>query len=534
MFYGIDLGTTNSAISYGIQIESKGFFEIQTLTNTNGDLLTPSVVYFEEGSTYSIGENALQNYIHEPNRTIRWVKRKMGLDYKYTIDDIEYSPQSISATILSELKSYAEKGNIDNAIENVVITVPADFDNNAKQATIDAAIIAGFKNVHLIPEPNAAILNYIYKTHEVNKLNDYFSGEDKYILVFDLGGGTFDVSLSAINLIDNGKVSARVITSYGNKYLGGINFDKDLMIYVLNKAIKLNPKDNEPLTLLLKGAMLEDYELIEDESIRSAIARIIMDCEICKKQLCDNKKRTLTFFSHERKTYKVDVSREEFELLLAPYFSQIKANIDNVLTEAIKNTNNKFKAWSDLYGVLMVGGSTRIPAVQSFCENEFNQPIIVDQEIYTSVSRGAAIYASILANESPLVSSYDTVIPHDFGVKLNGEFIPVLQKGTTVKNVDFEYEIPFALDTKAPIEIVQKYYSTKGEETEILIEKINYSHPFMYTGDILEIAFEINDDLILSVSAKESCIEDEVELMVNDFAKLTTEQIQIEQEKIRR
>lgn len=533
MFYGIDLGTTNSVISYGIQIETKDFFKVNSLTNSNGASLTPSVVYFEEES-YSVGDNALGNYVYEPSKTIRWVKRKMGSDHIYNIDGVNYTPQSISAMILGELKSYAEKENIESFIDSVVITVPADFDNNAKQATIDAAKIAGFENIHLIPEPNAAILNYIYKNHEIDRFEESFSEIDKYILVFDLGGGTLDISLSAISLNDDKRINARVVTSSGDKYLGGINFDQDIMNYILNKALKIYPKDDIPLNELIEGA-LNDYESENvEESIRIALAGILSECETCKKQLTDSHSRTLTFFSHERKVYKVDISREEFNGILSPYLHKIKSNINKVLEDAIENTNNDFSSWNDLYKILLVGGSTRIPAIQHFCEVEFNQPAIIDQEIYTSVSRGAAIYGSVIANSSSMINSYHTVIPHDLGIKLNHEFVPILQKGSIEKNIDYAYKVPFSLDTNTPIEIVQKYYNSIGIREDIIIETINYSHPFIFTGDILEIAFSVNDDLVLSVTAKESCIEDEIELFVNDFAKFSDEKIELEIQKVQR
>ncbi|PDZ55084.1 hypothetical protein CON15_23085 [Bacillus cereus] len=530
MYYGIDLGTTNSAISYGIEIPSKDFFELVTLTNTNGDLLTPSVVFFEDEEEPLVGKYALENYKHEPNKTVRWVKRKMGLEYNYNFGNRELSPQAISACILKELKSYAEKGNIEDAIDNVVITVPADFDTKAKQATVDAAKIAGFKEVHLIPEPNAAILNYIYKTYEKDNLREIFSEKEKYMLVFDLGGGTFDLSLSAICFNAEGGLSTRVVTSSGNKYLGGINFDKDLMIYVLNKALKLYPKDIEPLKKLLEFA---EGQGIHDasEEIRNALAQLIRDCEACKEYLSQNKKRTVSFFSHERRVYKVEISQGEFERLLAPYFLKIQKHVDEILLKATESTDD-FKDWLDLSGVLLVGGSTHIPAVKQYCTDMFKQEPIIGQEVYISVSRGAAIYASILAGQNVLIDDYKTVIPHDFYIKNDQEYLPIFKKDSTNKQKNINYEIPFALDTKAPIQIIQKYYDAEGKEIDILLETINYSHPFMFTGDTLEMNFAIDDDLIMSVSTREDCINDSVEVSFDNKIKFTQEQLQLEKEKI--
>jgi molecular chaperone DnaK len=530
MFYGIDLGTTNSVISYGIEITSKDFFELETITNTNGDLITPSVVFFEKDEEPLVGKFALENYKHEPTKTVRWVKRNMGLDYRYQMDGKEYSPQAISGLILKELKLYAENGNMEDSINSVVITVPADFDTKAKQATIDAARIAGFKDVHLIPEPNAAILNYIYKSYERDKIHEYFSEEEKYMLVFDLGGGTFDLSLSAISIDTTGKLSTRVISSSGNKYLGGINFDHDLMIYVLKKALKIYPNDTEKLSALLKFAEVNSEQIIPEEIV-NALAQLIRDCEACKEYLSLNNKRTISFYSHERKAYRVEISKEEFERLLKPYLKKIEENVSEVLKQASSNTDN-FQKWDDLFGVLLVGGSTHIPAIKHYCIETFGLQPIIGQEVYTSVSRGAAIYASILSGHNNLIKDYKTVVPHDFYIRNTNEYHPIFIKGSTEKHKNLNYEIPFALDIKAPIEIVQKYYNQDGEEIDILLQTINYSHPFMFTGDTLEMNFNIDDDLIMTVSTREDCIDDSVEIAFENKFKLSDETVELEMKKI--
>lgn len=525
MYYGIDLGTTNSVISYGIEIASKDFFELETLTNTNGEVITPSVVFFEENEKPLVGKFALENFKYEPTKTVRWAKRKMGSDYKYQIGDKELTPQNISAYVLKELKLYAERGNIEEEINSVVVTVPADFDTNARQATIDAAKIAGFTTVHLIPEPNAAILNYVYKTYEKDKLKEYFSDEERYMLVFDLGGGTFDLSLSTIKLDNRGKLTTSVITSSGNKYLGGINFDKDLMMYTLKKAMKLYPKDVEPLGILLNS--IENEQTVKEDAILNALAQLMRDCEACKEYLSQNNKRTLSFFSHERKPYRVDISKEEFERLLVPYLNNIQKNVDEVLKQASETTDN-FREWSQLFGVLLVGGSTHIPAIKNYCEETFGHEPIIGQEVYTSVSRGAAIYASILAGQNSLIEEYNTVVPHDFYLRNSDEYYEIFKKGGKEKQKNINYEIPFTLDTKAPIEIVQKYYNPSGEETDLLLQTINYSHPFMFTGDTLEMNFSIDDDLIISVSAREDCIDDAVEIVFDNKVKFSEERMELE------
>ncbi|MGE6664604.1 Hsp70 family protein [Paenibacillus xylanexedens] len=527
MHYGIDLGTTNSVISFGYEIETKNLFEVRPINNQDAKPITPSVINFQENTEPSVGETALRTFVYDSENTIRWVKRKMGTDKQYPILEKVYSPQEISAFILKDLKNYAEKSNLKDEINNIVITVPADFDTAAKQATIDAGKIAGFNSVHLIPEPNAAILNFIYKSYELKKLNEYFSEVRKYILVFDLGGGTFDVSLSSIQLNNNGKPETSVISSSGNKYLGGYDFDKDLMIYGLKKAIKLYPNDSESLKELLYYAELYP-DLPEDVSddVKETLARMMNESELCKIDLSKKIKRMFNFFSHQRKVYRVEIHREEFQMIMDPHIKTIKTNINQVLNDAIEKTNNEFNDWDKLFGVLLVGGSTEIPVIKDLCKELFNQDPLENIDTYTAVANGAAIYASILEGESSLLESYNTVVPHNYGIRNGHNYTSVLKKGDKDKSSEFDYEIPFALDTKAPIEIVQKYYNENGEEILLLLETINYSHPFMYTGDELGISFSLDDDLILSVALTEKCIEDKVEVVYDNKIKMSDDVIE--------
>ncbi|SCX88547.1 molecular chaperone DnaK [Paenibacillus polysaccharolyticus] len=534
MYYGIDLGTTNSVISFGYEIPTKGIFEVRPINNQDSKHTSPSVVYFEKkGEPPIVGESALNAFNSDPRNTVRWVKRKMGLNKEYDVLDKSYTPQEISAFILKELKEYASKTNLKDEINSVVITVPADFDTAAKQATKDAGRIAGFENVHLIPEPNAAILNYIYKNYELNKLDESFSSTPQYLLVFDLGGGTFDVSLSSIHLDAQNKPQTSVISSSGNKYLGGYNFDKDLMIYSLKKAIKIYPTDVEALEELLEHAKnYPDLSNNVEIEVQDVLARIISESEVCKKDLSKNNRRVFSFYSHKGKYHRIEIDKEEFQMILEPYFEIIKSNIDNVLKDASEKTDNQFDDWNKLFGVLLVGGSTVIPAVRTLCKDIFGIDPIEDIDTYTAVANGAAIYASIIDGESTILSDYNTVVPHNYGIKSNQNFIPVLNKGDRDKNSNFEYEIPFALDTKAPIEIVQQYYDENGNEIYILLETINYSHPFMFTGDQIGVSFQLDDDLILSVSLTEKCIEDKVEATYHNKIKMSDENIDISKQKI--
>ncbi|KKM12197.1 hypothetical protein SY88_04975 [Clostridiales bacterium PH28_bin88] len=530
MYFGIDLGTTNSLITYWVKIGDNSF-DVKPIRNNKGVTLTPSVVYFEECNDENVvvGQSAFDNYDFYPERTIRWVKRDMGKDITYKVDDKTYSPQVISAYILKELKSNAEKDlqmTPGNGIDDIVITVPADFDIHAKQATIDSAKIAGFRNVHLIAEPNAAVLNYIFRTREVGKLEEKFGEGENYYIVFDLGGGTFDVSLSSVYLDETGKPNTSVISSSGDKYLGGINFDLDLMQYVLRKAIKLYPDHKKNLeTLLVNAQYYNKTDILMDEDVKGTLSRLIKECEIGKIALSDENKRTFSFISNNGKTFRIEVHRAEFEELLVPYFEKFKKHIERVLKEASGKTNGRLRSWADFQGVLLVGGSTNIPAIKEMCKKIFGQEPIAGIDTFESVGKGAAIYSSIKNGLSDILGSYSTIIPHDYGIIENGTFEPILHRGSKDHKGDYKYIVPFSLDVRAPIQVAQRYYDAEGNDILLHIERINYSHPFLFTGDVLGITFQMDDDLMLWVGVEEECIRDSIEIRIENPIRLTDEEI---------
>ncbi|MDZ4621178.1 Hsp70 family protein [Bacillus cereus] len=538
MFFGIDLGTTNSTISYWVKT-GEDSFDVKTIRNSNGHPLTPSVVFFEEGTKKSIiGKNALDSFDFFPDRTIRWVKRDMGNLITYEIDDKEYNPSMISAMILKDLKNRAEKDlqvKDGDLLKDIVITVPADFDVNAKHATIDAAKIAGFENISLIAEPNAAVLNYIFRTKETGKLFKKFSQEEKFYVVFDLGGGTFDISLSAISLDQENKPKTRVISSSGEKYLGGINFDIDLMTYVLEKAKRIHHKhkESENIDLLIEHAK-EYFEVNTkvDENIRNTLARIIKECENGKIALSEEQKRYFTFMNYTGKTFRIEIHRQEFEDLIQPYLNRMENHVQNVLSNAIKSTNNKISTWEDIDGVLLVGGSTNIPIIQNFCRQIFGDKIIDGIDTYESVAKGAALYSAMKNSSESLLGEYSVIVPHDYGLLIENNFEVLLNQGTDTRHTKYMYRIPFSLDVQSPIIIAQRYHNNNGEEDILEIEKINYSHPFIYTGDQLEVTFEMDDNLMLFAKVKEACIDDSMEIVIENNLKLSEEEILVAKEWI--
>lgn len=525
MFLGIDLGTTNSLISYWIST-GNGTFDVRILKNSQGFPIIPSAVYFEEETDEIIvGKEAISNVKEFPDRVIRWVKRNMGENKTYIVGKNEFSPQLISGFIIKELKDIAEKDNGGVKIENIAISVPADFDENAKQATEDAAKIAGFKNVYLIPEPNAAILSYIFRSKEIGKFEDLLNNKNNYFLIFDLGGGTFDLSLSCVTLSKNKTPNIEVISSHGNKYIGGYNFDVDLLIYVLEKMRQIYPSEIELLNEYINKT--KKYFLFQeryDEESERILNTIIDECEHNKESLTREAKKKFTFYINS-KAFRAEIHRKEFDLLIEKYLLQFEECSEQILVDFSKKLGITINDFNLINKVVMVGGSSAVPRIKEWCLEKFGDKLIDGIYPFEAITMGAAIYSAIRQGEK-LFGEYKQVIPHSYGVIINNNFVPVLHRGSFDKNTTYNYRVPFSLDTKAEIKIAQQHHDINGNIKNIDIKKINYHHPFLFTGDTLNINFEMNDSLLLKVTISENCINDSVELDIFDKIKMSDKQIE--------
>ena len=322
MFIGIDLGTTFSAAAC---VNADGKAEI--ITNRDGERTTPSVVMFEEG-TVVVGEQAKENSIVAPLNVCQFVKRQMGrkaFSFEVTMTE-KYTAEEISAMILKRLKEDAED-SLGEAVEGVVITVPAYFDEAQRKATQDAGEIAGLNVLGIINEPTAAALAYCHGKADT----------DGNVMVFDLGGGTFDITIMKLS---EGLQKVDILSTTGNKNLGGFDFDNAIM----TKAIK---------------EFEEKYDLdLEDDDIACQDLRI--KAENLKKALSSRPKASLSIVS-EGKALKVEVTREEFEEMIRGQIVSMKASMEIAMEDA------KLQ-WGDLTKVLLVGGSTRIPAIQKMIQ----------------------------------------------------------------------------------------------------------------------------------------------------------------------
>jgi len=392
---GIDLGTTNSEIA----IYRDGRPEV--LRDDQGRIILPSVVGLTETGELLVGEEARNQLLLYPERTVRSIKRRMGSDAKVRLGEREYTPQEISAIILSRLKEIAQ-ARLGRPIRKAVITVPAYFSDTQRQATREAGEIAGLEVARIINEPTAAALVYEAAQHQ-----------GKRILVYDLGGGTFDVSVVRI---EQGVVE--VISSHGNNHLGGDDFDHKIVEHVL-EHLKLK-----------HGVDVADRP--------QAMARILRSAEDAKKQLSDHPyariaEEYLAEHSGQPVNLDLELSREEYEDMIAPFIEETLGAIHIALESAGLTS-------SQVDEILLVGGATRTPLIRRRLVEAFGTQPRGEVDPDLCVAMGAAIQGAAMTGTEVSAVLVD-VTPYSFGTsalgELNGElypyhYVPIIPKNTPI------------------------------------------------------------------------------------------------------
>jgi len=391
---GIDLGTTNSEVAVAQQGRTQ-------IIEADGAKILPSMVGLADDGALLVGQTARNQYVLYPERTVRSVKRRMGEDVRLPMGDQAYTPQEISALILRRLKQAAE-AYLGQPVSKAVITVPAYFSDAQRQATRDAGGLAGLEVVRIINEPTAAALAYEADHKTANN-----------ILVYDLGGGTFDVSVVRLN-----QDVTEVLASHGNNHLGGDDFDAKLVEHVL--------------------AHLKAETGIDPSGERAAMARITRACEAAKIALSDApfalvEEEYLLEKDGKPVHLSLEVDRTAYEAMIAPYVDETLEAIHIALKGAEL-------AVTDIHEILLVGGATRTPLVQQRLERELGMQPRAEVDPELCVAAGAAIQAAVIAGQQVAGVLVD-VTPYTFGTSawsdLNGEpypytFIPLIRKNTPI------------------------------------------------------------------------------------------------------
>ena len=503
--FGIDLGTTNTALSYLYVMDGRS--SVNLIKNRDGGKLTPSVVYFQPNSDKSIvGKAALSMYTKDPDRTFRWVKREMGKPIKWSVSTgakpVEVNPETISARILKSVCEDAKRNlELEDPITNVVITVPAYFGDVQKRATLDAAEVAGLK-ASLIEEPTAAILDYILNLRQEGRLRRVLKKDRSTIAVFDLGGGTFDVSICEVIFggQSNGLPEILVMAKDGDPRLGGFDFDLSLAKAALEKAIRHSPT-NENLKVLDESFQELRYESrITDRGLRDVVADLVKTAEECKKDLTHLESVDFHIPVFRNVATSVQISRKEFEDSIDAYIRRIKEVISRTIMQAKNITGRELDSGNKIDKVILIGGSTRIPVIDRLVENTFKIPASGGADRDEAVARGAAIKGAL---DSGLLVLGGVQMPtsHAYGVlDESGHMTTVIvPEGSKYPHeYHHKYEVPFSLDVNLPLRIGQRYL---GRTKQIALKE--FHHPFLYTGDQLDIGITVDTNGMLHFKAVE-------------------------------
>ena len=474
---GIDLGTTNSVVA----VMEGG--KPTVIANAEGSRTTPSIVGFSKTGERLVGQLAKRQAILNPDKTIASIKRHMGEDYKVNIDGKDYTPQEISAMILRKLADDASN-YLGEKVTSAVITVPAYFNDAQRQATKDAGKIAGLDVLRIVNEPTAAALAYGLEKDKPEK-----------VLVFDLGGGTFDVSILEI-----GDGVHEVLSTSGDTHLGGDDFDQKVMDWMCDEFKKTEGIDlrND------KQAMQRVKEAAEKTK-----------CELSSVMETNINLPFITADANGPKHLDLNLTRAKFEDLSRDLLNRCKTPVENALRDAGVSKD-------DINEVVLVGGSSRIPAVQQLVKEytgkEPNQSVNPDEV----VAVGAAIQAGVLAGEVKDIVLLD-VTPLTLGIEtLGGVMTPLVPRNTTIPVSKSQvFSTAENNQTAVDIHILQGERPMAKDNKSLGMFRLDGIPPAMRGLPQIEVTFDIDANGIVNVSAKDKATNKEQKITITNSSNLS-------------
>ena len=474
---GIDLGTTNSVVA----VMEGG--KPTVIANAEGSRTTPSIVGFSKTGERLVGQLAKRQAILNPDKTIASIKRHMGEDYKVNIDGKDYTPQEISAMILRKLADDASS-YLGEKVTSAVITVPAYFNDAQRQATKDAGKIAGLDVLRIVNEPTAAALAYGLEKEKSEK-----------VLVFDLGGGTFDVSILEI-----GDGVHEVLSTSGDTHLGGDDFDQKVMDWICEEFQK--------------------QEGIDLRGDKQAMQRVKEAAEKAKIELSSVLETSIslpfiTADANGPKHLELSLTRAKFEDLSRDLLNRCKVPVETALKDAGVTKN-------DINEVVLVGGSSRIPAVQQLVKEytgkEPNQSVNPDEV----VAVGAAIQAGVLAGEVKDIVLLD-VTPLTLGIEtLGGVMTPLVPRNTTIPVSKSQvFSTAENNQTAVDIHVLQGERPMARDNKSLGMFRLDGIPPAMRGLPQIEVTFDIDANGIVNVSAKDKATNKEQKITITNSSNLS-------------
>ena len=480
---GIDLGTTNSCVS----VMEGG--EATVIPNAEGHRTTPSVVAFSKTGERMVGQVAKRQAVTNPDRTISSIKREMGSDYKVEIDGKKYTPQEISAMILQKLKADAE-AYLGEPVTEAVITVPAYFTDAQRQATKDAGKIAGLDVKRIINEPTAAALAYGLDKET-----------DQKIMVYDLGGGTFDVSL-----LDVGDGVFEVLATRGDNHLGGDDWDMKIVQWMV--------------------AEFKKEQGIDLSADKMAMQRLREAAEKAKIELSSMMETTISlpFITADAtgpKHLEMKLSRAKFEDLTADLLERVVAPVKNALSDSGVNA-------SQIDKILLVGGSSRMPAVQAKVKELLGKEPTKGINPDECVASGAAIQGAIMSGDTDKNIVLVDVAPLSLGIEtLGGVFTKLIERNTTIPTKKSQvFSTAADNQTSVEVNVLQGEREMAAYNKSLGRFQLDGIAPARRGVPQIEVTFDIDANGIVNVSAKDLGTGKEQHITITSSTNMSKEDVE--------